>query len=61
MFYINIQLFIFNKITEPVATTTGRFKALICFVNKLIYKLMGVNDFGENGCAHEMCLTTYEQ
>ena len=31
---------------------TDRFKALICFVNKLIYTLMGDNGFGDNGRVH---------
>ena len=33
------------------------FKASIRFVNKLIYKLMGDNGFGDNGPVHVMCLT----
>ena len=52
MFYINKLLFLFNKITEPVTTTADRFKVVICFVNKLIYKLMGDNGFGGNGRVH---------
>ena len=43
------MLFLFNKTTELVTITTDWFKALICFVNKLIYKSMGDNGFGDMG------------
>ena len=59
MFDINKLLFLFNEITEPVTTTADGFKALICFVNKLIYKLMGDNGFGGNGRVHVICLTLH--
>ena len=41
----------------PTSRIADKFKALICFVSKLIYKLMGDNGFGDNGCAHVMCIT----
>ena len=44
MFYINKLLSLFT---------------LICFVNKLIYKLMGDNGFGSNGRVHVMFLTIH--
>ena len=56
MFHINKLLFLFYLITEPHTTTADRFKALICFVNILFYKLMDDNGFGDNGRVHVMCL-----